>query len=524
MRLWRAPMTGLPPKLLDLLRGDVYPHPVAGVRLVETHISWVLLTGEFAYKVKRPVSYPFVDQRSPAHRAFLCTEEVRLNRRFAPELYLDVCAIGAGNGHLRVGGAGPPVEHAVRMRQFDREEELDRLIDTDRIEPGELEAFGRELASIHARLPRTGTPAWGSFDTVARQLRVNLAECRQVAASLGTAASIDAIAEPLESRLRALEPVIAARRESRVRECHGDLHARNIVRWQGRLIAFDCLEFEPAFRWIDVADEAAFLWMDLQARRRPDLALAFLRGYVDQSGDFGLCRPLRLYACHRALVRAKVAALEGAVRQHHEYLACARELLEPRPPRLVLMSGLSGSGKTWLARQLTPLLDALHLRSDIERKRLAGLAGDADSHSGVAAGLYSGDRSDHVYQHLVECADAALSGGHSVIVDATFTRRADRGRFAQLARRLDCELTLVRCDAPLPVLQARIARRQLARDASEANLEVLDWQQAHAEPITPEEGLRVIEADTTHTGVVSDIHAQIGRRAPAARAIPQAVP
>lgn len=502
-------MHGLPPQLLDLLHADAYPHPVRGIRLFETHMSWVVLTGDFAYKVKRPVNYPFVDQRSAARRAFLCAEEVRLNRRFAPQLYLGVSAIGMADGHLRVDGGGLAVEHAVRMRQFDREQELDRLIENDAVPPTELEAFGRELAALHARLPQVGAGSWGGFDSVARQLRTNLAECLQLATSLGTAAALDTIAAPFEARLCALEPFIAARRAQRVLECHGDLHARNVVRWQGRLVAFDCLEFEPALRWIDVADEVAFLWMDLHARRRPDLALAFVRGYVDQSGDFELLRALRLYAVHRALVRAKVAALEGDVTQHQAYLACAHEQLVRGRPRLVLMSGLSGSGKTWLARQLAPLLDALPLRSDVERKRLAGLAPDADSHSPTGAGLYAADASDRAYEHLARCADAALSGGQSVIVDATFTLRAERARFAELARRLGGELTLVRCDAPLPVLQARITRRQHARDASEADLDVLAWQLAHAEPVAADEGLRVIDADTTRADVVPVVHAAL---------------
>jgi aminoglycoside phosphotransferase family enzyme/predicted kinase len=510
----------LPAHLAPLLRAQAYPHPVTGIQLVETHISWVLLTGEYAYKLKRPVSYPFVDLRSPQRRAFLCAEEVRLNRRFAPDLYLGVCAIVARGGGLRVGGDGPPVEHAVCMRQFDRDDELDRLIETGRVDATELEAFGRELADIHARLPRVApSERWGTFESVSAQLRGNLAECRELAARPGTAAAVEAVAHALDSQLRALAPGIAARREQHVRECHGDLHARNLVRWQGRLMAFDCLEFEPAFRWIDVADEVAFLWMDLAARHRPDLAQAFLRGYLERGGDFELCRLLRLYGCHRALVRAKVAALEAGatagaqstlLAQHRQYLECARDLVAPGAPRLVLMSGLSGSGKTWLARQLAPTLGAIHVRSDLERKRLAGLPETADSHSAVGGGLYSSESSDQVYEHLARCAEAALAGGLSVLVDATFARRAERNRFAALAQRRDCDLVVVHCDAPLPVLQARIARRQCARDASEANLDVLAWQRAHAEPIAADEGLRVVEADTTGAAVVSDVLAALG--------------
>ncbi len=500
-----ARMSGLPPHLQPLLSPQSYPHSVASVRLVETHISWVLLTGKYAYKIKRPVHYPFVDLRSAEHRAFLCAEEVRLNRRFAPQLYLDVCGIVESNSGVRIADDGAAIEHAVRMLQFDREEELDRLIEAGRVAASELEEFGRVLAAIHAQLPQAAPgESWGTVASVRTQLETNLAQCRQSATDPGTRAAVDALARPLDALLRTLEPDIARRREQgRVRECHGDLHCRNLVRIRNRLVAFDCLEFEPAFRWIDVADEVAFLWMDLAARRRPDFGLAFLSGYLERGGDHELCRLLRLYGTHRALVRAKVAALEhGGARRHHALLDCARGLLEPARPSLVLMSGVSGSGKTWLARQLAPALGAIHLRSDVERKRLAGFAPEADSHSAVAQRLYSADMSARVYARLENCADAVLAGGLPVIVDATFTQRAERDSFRGLAERRGAPLVVVRCTASEDVLRTRITeRRERGGDASEADLAVLDWQLAHAEPLAADESVDLLEADTTRADV-----------------------
>jgi aminoglycoside phosphotransferase family enzyme/predicted kinase len=507
-------MHNLPEHLRGLLQPDAYPHPVRDIRVIETHISWVLLTGDFAYKLKRPVHYSFIDQRDPERRAFLCAEELRLNRRFAPQLYLGVSRIVATPDGLRVQDDGPAVEHAVRMRQFDGDEQLDRLIDSARIDAGELEDFGRDLADIHARLPVADSGPWGTFTSVRAQIHANVAECRQAVCATAAAEEVGAIADVLDSWLPGLAPTIGERlTQHRVRECHGDLHARNLLRHEGRIIAFDCLEFEPAFRWIDVAEEVAFLWMDLAARGRPDLAQAFLSGYLEQGGDYGLCRLLTLYAAHRALVRAKVAALEGGAafsQRCGAYLQCARELLARGLPRLIVMHGLSGSGKTWLARQIARRLGAIHLRSDLERKREAGLTGSVDSHAALLQDLYAPPVTRQVYERLADCASSILAGDFPVIVDATFLRRAERERFRELAAARGVEMVVIRCQAPVSVLETRILeRRARHRDASEANLEVLDWQRQGLEPLLAKERLQVVRADSTSPKVVAEVLAQL---------------
>ncbi|MGH8296814.1 MAG: AAA family ATPase, partial [Steroidobacteraceae bacterium] len=378
----------LPGTLEGLLQPEAYAHPIEGVELVTTHISWVLLAGQFAYKIKRPVRYPFVDLTSLERRRFLCEEELRLNRRFAPSLYIDICQVASVNGASRIlardaAGAmssgsqeAPILDYAVRMHRFPQAEELDRLLDARRVEPHELERLGYRLAQMHARLPAApATSSWGSPEAVRNQLVCNLFECADAAAVFGWSREILALHDTLQGRLAAAAPTMAARRANgRVRECHGDLHCRNVVRIGGSLVPFDCLEYEPALRWIDTADEIAFLSSDLEARGWPLHAHAFRGSYLAESGDYHACRVLTLYKAHRALVRAKIAALSAAqngdagtrdvLRQEHLRLVrFAAAALAPKTPRLLLMSGLSGSGKTWLARQIAERLSAVHIRS-----------------------------------------------------------------------------------------------------------------------------------------------------------------
>jgi uncharacterized protein len=498
----------LPEHLASLLLPEAFDHPISDVQVVETNICWVLLTGEYAYKIKRPVVYPFVNLCSLERRAFLCAEEVRLNRRFAPELYLGVVPITVSGGRARFGGTGEAIELAVRMRQFRREDELDRLLVAGKIAPEELADFGRELARIHEKSPVVDrAQAYGSAAFVRHSLEENVRQCIQLSARANAADRVRAVEPLIAKQLEAAETLISTRREAgRVRECHGDLHTRNVVRHEGRLVAFDCMEFEPAFRWIDVSEEIAFLFMDVSARGHKKHATAFLNGYLAESGDFQACRLVKLYGAHRALVRAKVAALQAdGTTECLSYIQCAADLLESQKPKLVLMSGVSGSGKTWLAERLALPARAVHVRSDVERKRMAGLPERASSDSPVQGGLYTEELSAKLYERLADCASDVLAGGFNAIVDATFLRRRDRAVFVALARRHGVSITLIRCQAPEDVLMSRIdGRAQRGEDASEATHSVLEWQLAHQEPVdAAAEGFELIEVNTIGVNVMS---------------------
>jgi len=407
----------------------------------------------------------------------------------------------------------------VKMFQFSRDDELDNLLAHRRIAPAELAAFGRELAAIHGRLPVAAPPEpWGEPRSVHDNIIRNLEECVCAAAVFDGTSAVRSLRLQVEESLKCLIPWMSDRREGgRVRECHGDLHAANVVRLESRLVAFDCLEFEPAFRWIDVADELAFLLADLDARGYPQHEQAFLSGYLHHSGDYQACRLLPLYKAHHALVRAKVGALalrsagagtssagadDSRLLAFRAYLDCAARSLSLKSPALILMSGLSGSGKTWLAERLAPLLGAVHLRSDIERKRLAGVDDSAHTGSALGEGVYSKHFTARVYAYLVTAVEDILSGGYVAVVDATFSRREDRDAFRKLASRLGVPARMIHCHASHEVVRSRIQERdRQGRDASEADVNVLEWQKEHWEAVVSDERWTVLRVDTADVDV-----------------------
>jgi aminoglycoside phosphotransferase family enzyme/predicted kinase len=510
----------LPKSLQGLLRPAAYPHPVAAVTVIETQLSWVLIAGERAYKIKRPVIFPFVDLRRLEDRRRLCHEELRLNRRFTPQLYLEVCPITAPEGEAHMGGEGPAIEYAVVMRTFDRREELDRLVLEQRVTAAELARFGQWLARVQEHLPiRRGGSSAGQPESVAAAVVRNARECADASAVFGAGERVRSLERLLlaETALRAT--ALSWRAASgRIRECHADLHLSNVVRIGGELLPFDCLEFEPAFRWIDVAQDAAFFYADLLGYGEPRLATAFLNAYLGESGDYHACVVLPLYSADRALVRAKVLALQAgqahappagselARRRHAHYLEVAEGALQASVPCCLMMTGLPGSGKSWLALQLAAELSAVVIRSDVERKRLAGLAPLAHSHSVPGSGLYTDAQSDVVYGRLEQGAAEVLSGRRNVIVDANYGRRRHREALSDLCELLAVPLFVVQCEAPDALLRQRLAARALSgHDPSEADERVLDMQASRWEPVAREERLQVIVADTARAAVLADV-------------------
>ena len=485
-----------------LLDPAAYPHPTQGIRLIETHISWVFLTGTYVYKVKKPCDLGFLDFTTLERRREFCREEVRLSGRFAPELYLGAVPITGTFAEPHVDGVGEPIEWAVKLRQFDEAGRLDRVFADHRLSADDCQRLGAEIAQVQAGLA-VADPAspWGTPQAVMEAVALNLDQLRRWRSDAGPRA--DGLERWLRGHLETLAPAIDRRKTAgRIRECHGDLHLANIVLHDGRMMAFDAIEFNAALRWIDVANDIAFLAMDLEARGRPDLAAHAVSSWIEAADDHDAARVLPVYMVYRAIVRAAVAAIRsrqmaaGGIQQAaaacaetDRYLDLAERLTMPCRAVLFATSGVSGSGKTTVAARVVGQAGAIRLRSDVERKRLAGMAAtDRPATDDQTQSLYAPATTRRVYERLATLARTVLAAGTSVVVDAACNTRSQREVLAAVAREARVPLVWLDFDIPPDAVLARVTRRQAAdSDASDASADVVRAQLAAREPITAEE-------------------------------------
>jgi aminoglycoside phosphotransferase family enzyme/predicted kinase len=511
-------------RLVDALC-RVLAEPGAAPLRLETHISSVIVTPRHAYKLKKPVSLGFVDFSDPRVRRDACAEEVRLNRRLAPALYLGVVPIEGTMDAPRLGApmllaegatpdaatpqaatlsagtprapspdagdAEPPAEHAVWMRSFAQSALWERRVPAGEVDAAEATALGASIGAFHRdrAAPRPGSPH-GSAQAVGARMRDNFEALRAPAmgADACTLRVLDTLAREADARLARLAPTLDARnRDGFVRDVHGDLHLGNIVTIDGVAVPFDCLEFDAALRTSDVADEIAFAMMDLRHAGRADLAWAFLDGWLEATGDFDAVPLLDHYRAYRAMVRAKVAAIRarqsapdasptGPGSACEGYLRLAGDFgARAAPPVMVAMHGLSGSGKSVLSAVLAGAIGAVRVRSDVERKRLLGMA--AADRSGAHGALYASAARDAVYDRLAGLARRLLAAGQPVVVDASFLSRVQRERFRDLAHGAGAVFAIADLQAPEAVLRARLAARAArGTDPSDADEAVLDAQ------------------------------------------------
>lgn len=483
-----------------------------GARVLETHISYILLTGEFAFKIKKAVNLGFLDFTTLDARRHYCERELELNRRLAPQLYLGVVPITGTPESPRIDGPGPAIEYAVKMREFAQDALLSRVLAAGQLTVSHIDQLAEEIAAFHGLAERVPADApFGSADQVLALAIENFTEIEPLLPAPGDRRTAAAIRAWTEQEHASHRDVFRKRREAgSVRACHADLHLGNIVLFNGRPTLFDCVEFNDAIRWSDVMADVGFLTMDLIDHRRPGFASRFLNAYLEITGDYEGLRVLRFYAVYRAMVRAKVACMRAsqiedalerktAIQESRQYLRLARRLTRSRDAGLIITHGPAASGKTTATQILVETLNAVRVRTDVERKRLHGLPALARTHSDLNRGVYSAADTARTYEAVAAIAKTIIEAGFVAIADGAFLRRWQRDRFAALADEMHVPFAILSLQVDRDTLAARVMKRQLhGDDASEAGPDVLERQLESQEPLgRDEEPLAVIHARVT---------------------------
>lgn len=485
--------------ILALQNPAVYSHPVSDIQVMETHISWVILTGDYAYKIKKPMDFGFLDFSTLERRQHFCNEELRLNSRLAGKLYLEVLPITGSFNEPVLGGSGEALEYAIRMRQFDQDDLFDVKQEQGTLSAEHLTELAQQTALFHQSLTPVadgtdlGTPA-----AVYAAMQENFDQIRPLLSSPKLAPQLDNLEEWTRTTFERHRDLINQRREEGfVRECHGDLHLANITVFEDEVTVFDGIEFNEPFRWIDVINDLAFLLMDLEARKEPEYANLVLNTYLEYRDDYNALALLPLYKTYRALVRAKIALFTmgnpslseaekaGLAQRYMDYANLAESYSEIPNRYLLATCGLSASGKTCVSAALSSQLGLIRLRSDIERKRLHGLQPLESSKSETGSNIYTHEATEKTYERLAALASELLGAGLPVIVDAASLKVSERALLAEVAENRGVPFLLLHCEAPQKLRRDWIRTR--TGDASEATEDLLDAQEAWFEPLTAEE-------------------------------------
>nr|WP_255263634.1 bifunctional aminoglycoside phosphotransferase/ATP-binding protein [Pseudomonas aegrilactucae] len=505
----------------------LFAHPVKQFQVIETHISWVLLTGDYAYKIKKPMNFGFLDFTELSSRAHFCAEELRLNQRLTDGLYLDVLPITGSAEAPQLGGEGAAIEYALKMRQFPQEQMLSTLQANGELTAAHIDQMARQIARFHLDAPTVAIDhPLGTPDSVMAPVEQNFEQIRPFLSDKADLVQLDALQAWARSSFDRLHGLFEARKaQGFIRECHGDIHLGNATVIDGQVVIFDCIEFNEPFRLTDVYADTAFLAMDLEDRGLKSLARRFISQYLEITGDYAGLELLNFYKAYRALVRAKVALFSmpadadgvqraTTLRQYRNYANLA-ESYSAIPSRLLAIThGVSAVGKSHVAMRMVEALGAIRLRSDVERKRLLGEQTSQDAGQ-LQQGIYTSDASQKTYAHLHQLADAILRAGFPVVIDATYLKQAQRQAAAEVASATGVPFLILDCNAPDAVIANWLAQRQADQnDPSDATLEVVAAQQTEREPLNAQELLQSKRVQTNESGSLDELVKQIRQRLP----------
>lgn len=477
----------------------LYPHTVKGFEVLQTHLSWVILTGQFAYKIKKPLNLGFQDFTTLQKRKYYCELEIQLNKRLAPQIYIETIPITGTPSHPALSGTGDVIEYAVKMHQFSQDALLSNMVKADTLTKEIINSLAEQTAVFHLDAAVCSPHrAFGLPSEVFQPIQDNFSTLKTLPATLSYRDMVKHIELWSIQQYHNLHTLLTERKKHGfIRSCHGDFHLGNMVFLEGKPVLFDCIEFNEHFRWTDVMNDVAFLAMDLDHYQRPWLSHLFVNKYLEHTGDYNGAPLLRFYQSYRAMVRAKVSALQLHQLSNEDaksktlqqdlknYVSLAELYSQAHERGLTLTFGLSGSGKTLYTEHLLMQTGAIRLRSDVIRKQMQGLSPKEPTPENKKQVLYSVDATEKLYFRLQELAKELLQAGLSVIVDATFLCHWQRQLFFDLANEMNVPINIFSFDAPLDVLKQRVLQRQSQeKDASDADLNILDLQLITREPLT----------------------------------------
>jgi uncharacterized protein len=500
------------PLIERMLEPGFYPHGVTEpIQLIQTHISYVLLTGEYAYKIKKPVNFGFLDFTELEQRHHFCLEELRLNQRGAPQLYLEVLPINQQQGAWHLGGSGETVEYTLKMRQFPTAALLSNMFVQGELTPELLQTLARVVAQYHAGAETSDyIQSFGQVDRIRQSFDENYAQTISYIGGPQTQEQFDLTQAYSDRFFQERANLFEQRRQNGwIRACHGDLHLGNICYWQQQMLLFDCIEFNEPFRFVDTMYDVGFMVMDLIARDRPDLANIFLNTYIEQTGDWEGLQLLPLYVSRQAYVRAKVTSFllndpgiaEDVKQKAREtaagYYQLAWQSTQTQSGQILIMSGLSGSGKSTVARLLAQKIGAIHIRSDAVRKHLAGIGLDqrGTTDGAFGSGIYTPEMTQKTYDRLLELALLLAGQGFSIILDAKYDRQAHRQAVIDQAKSQQLGLKIVQCTTAIEQLRDRLQARQ--GDIADATADLLPEQLKAYEELTAAEQAYEFRIDTS---------------------------
>lgn len=496
----------------------LFPHPVEQFQVIETHISWVLLTGTYAYKMKKPVNFGFLDFTSLSARQHFCEQELMLNQRLTEGLYLEVLPITGSTEAPELNGGGVAIEYVLKMRQFPQDGLLSTLQAKGELTTAHIDDMARQIAEFHLKSPKVPMEnPLGSADSVMAPVTQNFEQILPFLSDKSDLIQLEALEAWANTSFERLKPLMNQRKlDGFVRECHGDIHLGNATLIDGKVVIFDCIEFNEPFRMTDVYADVGFLAMDLEDRGLKSLSRRFVSQYLELTGDYAGLQLLNFYKAYRALVRAKVALFSlnadadqvqraATLRQYRNYANLAESYSAIPSNFLAITHGVSAVGKSQVAMRLVEALGAIRLRSDVERKR--AFSGHQD--------LYSADVSAATYLRLNELASVVLRAGLPVVIDATYLKLAQRQAAAQIAEAMGVPFLIIDCAAPKAVIEGWLAQRQAQNlDPSDATMDVIDAQLATREALTADEILRSRHVETNVSGDLDKLVADIRQHLP----------